>query len=142
MGASEEDKQLLTKQLTNAKDMVKKLRTENRSLKLQLRNVDQTRQSINKQNGELKIAVKRLQQEQFSYSSLIKKPTTFKYSCGLSVEQFNVLWNCVQPYSDVIIYPDCKGTGERSVDKPTESLHCLQFVDILSIRVLWHLCLK
>ena len=100
--------------------MVKKLRTENRSLKIQLRNVDQTRQSINKQNGELKIAVKRLQQEQFSYSSLIKKPTTFKYLCGLSVEQFNVLWNCVQPYSDVIIYPDCKGTGERSVDKPTE----------------------
>lgn len=120
MGASEEDKQLLTKQLTNAKDMVKKLRTENRSLKIQLLNVDQTRQSINKQNEELKIAVKRLQQEQFSYSSLIKKPTTFKYLCGLSVEQFNVLWNCVQPYSDVIIYPDCKGTGERSVDKPTE----------------------
>ena len=26
----------------------------------------------------------------------------------------------MQPYSDVIIYPDCKGTGERSVDKPTE----------------------
>ena len=26
----------------------------------------------------------------------------------------------VQPYSDVIIYPDCKGTGMRSLDKPTE----------------------
>ena len=95
LGASEEDKQLLTKQLTNTKDMVEKLRTENRSLKIQLRNVDQTRQSINKQNEELKIAVKRLQQEQFSYSSLIKKPTTFKYLCGFSVEQFNVLWNCM-----------------------------------------------
>ena len=23
-------------------------------------------------------------------------------------------------YSDVIIYPDCKGTGMRSLDKPTE----------------------
>ena len=119
MGASEEDKQLLTEQLTNAQDMVKKLRTENLSLKIKLRNIEQTRQNINKQNEELKIAVKRLQQEQFTYSNLIKKPTTFKYLCGLSVEQFN-LWNCLQPCSDVIIYPDCKGTGERSVDKPTE----------------------
>ena len=34
LGASEEDKQLLTEQLTNAQDMVKKLRTENLSLKI------------------------------------------------------------------------------------------------------------
>ena len=120
MGASEEDKQLLTEQLTNALDIVKKLRTENLSLKIKLRNIEQTQQNIKKQNEELKIAVKRLQQEQFSYSNLIKKPNTFKYLCGLSVEQFNIPWNCVQPYSDVIIYPDCKGTGERSADKPTE----------------------
>ena len=33
LGASEEDKQLLTEQLTNAQDMVKKLRTENLSLR-------------------------------------------------------------------------------------------------------------
>ena len=26
----------------------------------------------------------------------------------------------MKPYSDVIIYPDCKGTGMRSLDKPTE----------------------
>ena len=106
--------------------MVKKLRTENLSLKIKLRNIEQTQQNIKKQNEELNIAVKRLQQEQFSYSNLIKKPNTFKYLCGLSVEQFNILWNCVQPYSDdVIIYPDCKGTGKRSVDKPTELLAVL-----------------
>jgi len=85
-----------------------------------LRNIEQTQQNTNKQNEELKIAVKRLQQEQFSYSNLIKKPNTFKYLCRLSVEQFNMLWNCVQPYSDVIIYSDCKDTGKRSLDKPTE----------------------
>ena len=79
MGASEEDKQLLTEQLTNAQDMVKKLRTENLSLKIKLRNIEQTQQNMKKQNEELKIAVKRLQQEQFSYSNLIKKPNTFKY---------------------------------------------------------------
>ena len=50
----------------------------------------------------------------------MKKPSTFKYLCGLSLEQFNILYNCVQPYSDAIVYPDCKGIGQRSLDKPTE----------------------
>ena len=100
--------------------MVKKLRTENLSLKIKLRNIEQTQQNAKKQNEELKTVVKRLQEDQFSYSNLIKKPNTFKYLCGLSIEQFNIPWNCVQPYGDVIIYPDCKGTGMRSLDKPTE----------------------
>ena len=79
MGASEEDKQLLTEQLTNAQDMVKKLRTENLSLNFKLRNIEQKQQNAKKQNEELKTVVKRLQEEQFSYSNLIKKPNTFKY---------------------------------------------------------------
>ena len=99
LGTSEEDKQILTEQLTNAQDMAKTLRTENFSLKIKLQNIEQTWQNINKENKELKIAVKRLQQEKFSYFNLIKKPDTLKYLCGLSVEQFNILWNCVQLYS-------------------------------------------
>ena len=118
LGASEENKQLLTEQLPNAQDMVKKLKTENLSLKIKLRNIEQTQQNAKKQNEELKTVVKRLEEELFSYSNLIKKPNTFKYLCGLSIGQFNILWNCVQPYSDVIIYPDCKGAGMRSLDKP------------------------
>ena len=58
MGASEEDKQLLTEQLTNAQDMVKKLRTENLSLKIKLQNIEQTQQNAKKQNEELKTVVK------------------------------------------------------------------------------------
>ena len=46
LGASEEDKQLLlTEQPTNAQDMVKKLRTENFSLKVKLGNIEQTQQN-------------------------------------------------------------------------------------------------
>ena len=59
LGASEEDKQLLTEQLTNAQDMVKKLRTENLSLKIKLRNIEQAQQSAKKQNEELKTVVKK-----------------------------------------------------------------------------------
>ena len=93
MGASEEDKQLFTEQPTNAQNMVKKLRTENLSLKVKLRNFEQTQQSAKKQNEELKTVVKRLQEEQFSYSILIKKPNTFKYLCGLSIEQCNSIFS-------------------------------------------------
>ena len=71
------------------KTWLKKLRTENLSLKIKLRNIEQTQQNAKKQNEELKTVVKRLQEEQFSYSNLIKKPNTFKYLCGLSIEQFN-----------------------------------------------------
>ena len=72
--------------------MVKKLRTENLSLKIKMRNVEQ----MTKRNEEMKMTIKILQQEQLIYSNLIKKPNTFKYLCGLSVEQFNILWNCVR----------------------------------------------
>ena len=58
MGASEEDKQLLTEQLTNAQDMVKKLSTENLSLKIKLQNIEQTQQNAKKQNEELKTVIK------------------------------------------------------------------------------------
>ena len=96
LGASEEDKQLLTEQPTYAQYMVKKRRSENLSLKIRLRNIEQTQQNAKKQNEELKTVVKRLQEEQFSYSNLIKKPNTFKYLCGLSIDQCNILCNCVQ----------------------------------------------
>ena len=115
--ASEEDKQKLVKQLTNAQDMVKKPRTENLSLKIKMRNIEQIQQKTTKRNEELKMTIKMLQQEQLIYSNLIKKPNTFKYLCGLSVEQFNILWICVRPYCHVIIYPDCEGNGDRTLDK-------------------------
>ena len=69
-----------------------------------------------------------LQQEQLIYSNLIKKPNTFKYLCGLSVEQFNILWNCVRPYCHVIIYPNCKGNGERTLDKTVMVSLCVYHI--------------
>ena len=51
--ASEEDKQLLTERPTNAQNMVKKLRTENLSLKVKLRNIEQTQQNAKKQNAAI-----------------------------------------------------------------------------------------
>ena len=47
----------MTEQLTNAQAMVKKLRTENLSLKIKLQNIEQTQQNAKKQNEELKTVV-------------------------------------------------------------------------------------
>jgi len=84
-----------------------------------MRNIEKIQQKTTKRNKELKMTIKMLQQEQLIYSNLIKKPKTFKYLCGLSVEQFNILWNCVRPYCHG------KGNGERTLDKATEFLAVL-----------------
>ncbi|XP_065643043.1 uncharacterized protein LOC136074634 [Hydra vulgaris] len=56
----------------------------------------------------------------FKYSKLKDKPKQFKYLCGLTVLQFELLYNCVAPYCHLIEYPDCKGTGTRFLEKKTE----------------------
>ena len=57
--ASEEDKQKLAEQLTNAQDMVKKLRTENLSLKIKMRNIEQIQQKIRRTENDYKNATTR-----------------------------------------------------------------------------------
>ena len=39
--------------------------------------------------------------------------------------QKNLVYDSVLPYTDSIVYPDCKGTGERSFDEGTELLTVL-----------------
>nr|XP_047144791.1 uncharacterized protein LOC124818266 [Hydra vulgaris] len=56
----------------------------------------------------------------FIYSKLKDKSNQFKYLCGLSIQQFELLYNCLDPYCHLIEYPDCKGTGIRFLDKKTE----------------------
>ena len=60
--------------------------------------------------------------QSFTYSNLVKDPDQFKYMCGLTVDQFQIVNSIVEPYSHCIEYPDCKGTGSRALDKATELL--------------------
>ena len=57
--ASEEDKQKLAEQLTNAQDMVKKLRTENLRLKIKMRNIEQIQQKTRRTENDYKNATTR-----------------------------------------------------------------------------------
>ncbi|XP_047137492.1 uncharacterized protein LOC124813995 [Hydra vulgaris] len=54
----------------------------------------------------------------FIYSKLKDKPKQLKYLCGLSIQQIELLYNCVDPHCHLIEY--CKGTGIRFLDNKTE----------------------
>jgi len=56
--ASEEDKQKLAEQLTNAQDMVKKLRTENLRLKIKMRNIEQIQQKTRRTESDYENATR------------------------------------------------------------------------------------
>ena len=56
---------------------LKILRTENLSLKIKMRNIEQIQQKTTKRNEELEMIIKMLQREQLIYSNHIKKPSTF-----------------------------------------------------------------
>lgn len=58
----------------------------------------------------------------FSYACLKLYPQQFLYITGLSLNDFDCLFECVQAYISAIVYPDCKGyeSGQRKLTKSTE----------------------
>ena len=76
-------------------------------------------------DGSLQTVVKKLRDDELSYINVSSRPPLSKYLCGLDIEQFNIICKCVKPYLHIIEYPDCKGTGERSLDLATELLAVL-----------------
>ena len=57
-----------------------------------------------------------LRAKEFKYCNLKKRKIIFEYLCGLSLEQFNLVFDCVTPYVHLIPYPDCPNTGEKQID--------------------------
>ena len=71
-------------------------------------------------NQELLSVIGKLQEKEFTYTNLVKNSKNFFYLTGLTVEQFDLIIACVQPYVQLIAYPHSKGSGQRSVDTKTE----------------------
>ena len=69
-------------------------------------------------NGSLQTAVKKLRDNEFSYINVSSRPLLLKYLCGLDIEQFNIIYECVKPYLHLIEYPDCKGTVSIHLTPP------------------------
>ena len=90
--------------------------------------ITQVTQQLNKTTAKLTNvheALKQFHQKKYTHENISQTPKTFQFLCGLSVEQFDLLFKCVSPYCQLIRYPDCKGTGQRIMDKETELLAVL-----------------
>ena len=116
-------------ELEVALNRIKELEDENKYLKTHIEtlqhkiNYPSTTTNQPTTNQLTSISTSKIQR--FSYKNLLTQPKTFSYLCGLSPEKFNLVYDSVVPYTDSIVYPDCKGTGERTFDKGTELLAVL-----------------
>lgn len=71
-----------------------------------------------------------LQRSSFTYENLVDKPKTFKLLCGLNVEEFNMLMNCVRPYLslfDGMRHPNIFGWETQYLATMTICRHSLHF---------------
>ena len=55
--------------------------------------------------------INELMKEQFTYMMLKDKQDKFIYLTGLTTNEFDCLYECVEPLRHLIRYPDCKGGG-------------------------------
>ena len=68
----------------------------------------------------LENVVKSFHDKEFTYSNLVKTPSKFSYFCGLSVGQFNLLYDCVKPYVHLMIYHSYSSISKKETDKAIE----------------------
>ena len=61
---------------------------------------------IGKLESSLEFKDKTLKKLSFTYDELHTKPALFKYMCGLTVEQFDLLWSFIAPYVHLITYDE------------------------------------
>ena len=113
------------RRLDEANEKIKRLIAENKASQIKINYLKISLERKNKYNAELQQSISYIRKSKYSYENLKLKPAIFEYLVGLSVGKFDILYNIVSPYMHTIKYPDCKGTGERCIDKATELLSVL-----------------
>lgn len=107
------------------KEKINILTSENKSLKIKTNYLHFNLNKANKQTTQLSNNILTLQKKSFLYSNLLNNKDTFHLLCGLSPEQFNIIFDIAKPYLHTIHYPDCtssKFSRGRLLDKQTELL--------------------
>ena len=115
MKRQEKEIERLTSTIDDNKKQHMKLQAEIKELRLKNKH-------INIEKAKLQIQNEKYSSKSFKYAQILKRPKLCKYLSGLSVDQFQVLFAVVQPWCHLIIYPDCKGSAQRILDKETELL--------------------
>ena len=78
----------------------------------------QTRVNDKYINLEKKIAILNQEKQDF----MISREAHFQFLCGSSFEKFNMYFETITPYTNALIYPDCKGDWIRTLDNSAELL--------------------
>ena len=78
-----------------------------KQMKEKLDNLQEEKLNVEMESLHLQDVIRNLKQKEFKVGNVMKKPKTFHYLCGLSIKQFTVLLECVQPYTHFIHYPNC-----------------------------------
>lgn len=61
-----------------------------------------------------------VQQTKFDFKQLKLYKDNFRYLTGISLEQFNILMDCIRPYIHCMEYVGCKGPSEKSFSFETQ----------------------
>ena len=117
----------LKKELQEANDKIKQLQNEVHIKNMELSKIKTKNVIDNKCIIHLKNKIATSNQKDFKHANLVDQPKLFHYLCGLSVEQFKIIFNCVAPYTHLLPYPDCDVSTPicRSTDAATELLSVL-----------------
>ena len=117
----------LKKELEEANDKIKQLQNEVHIKNMELSKIKTKNVNDKKCIIHLKHKIAKSNQKVFKHANFVEQPKLFHYLCGLSVEQFKIIFNCVVPYTHLLPYPDCYVSIpiRRSTDAATELLSVL-----------------
>ena len=57
-------------------------------------------------NGVLDYKDDVIRKKSLTFDELQRKPTLFENLCGLTVDQFSLLWKCIEPYVSLVVYDE------------------------------------
>ena len=117
----------LKKELTAANAKINLLEEEIKSKNNELSKIKLTKLTNKRKISYLQNTISTTNKKKFQYNNLLTQPSLFKYLCGLTMEQFNIILKSVTPYTHLIPYPDCNVNTptRRSTDVATELMSVL-----------------
>ena len=107
---------MLRKEIENLKE---KLKTKTEQVNEMFDEINSLKAEKEDYAKQLKQFAQSKQKSTFSFASLKLYPQQFLYMTGLSLNDFDCLFEFIQPYICAIIYPDCKSyeSGQRKLTK-------------------------
>ena len=122
------EKTKLQQALKKIKDLEAKVTSLEKTVELKTKQVESKEAVITKLKSLVDFKDEMIKKKAFTYDELQHKPNLFKYMCGLTIEQFDILWNCIQPYVSLIVYDESASSNKlnaRSMDQKSELLAVL-----------------